>query len=514
MNRINKASLGTRYLINYINSKNVAHLDVVKNCTKDIAFWALLMHFCNNMSDLFDDLPESILENIFKGKSVEKVVDILDNKNTQRYEYGKGYKSNIESDYKTQLRLIRNALAHKKFEFDGEQIYVYNPNSEFKATFDYEWFKSLVLSTLSNSNYLVKKGLVDYAIYKLIKEEKYQAKDILSLEQEGLIKLIKLTCTASDTASVVRKFPSLSHIQDRITFDQLKISFIRSLSSLSKKEGFNVALEKLKRVYKGIFDVEVLNIKSPSLSENDFLSLPLKDGTDYLVNEKSGEDKNTRSTIHLKIILELLESLDKETPISASLDYSLEDTQEFLLNLYGYIYFAQNNYNNEKNNKIFDSFKDKIIFKIVHAQNVWNEYIKKISKALDVLKKSCASPTRIEMWEQRLNIYRLRLERIINDSKDLNIANNIRNSLTHGLVEHQDDLIIFYGEEPSLTLPKLNSKTKELTEYTFQNKGRTFEINIDKDTYLSLLDSLYEASGIEIKVNIAKYRKRKGYLES
>ena len=118
------------------------------------------------------------------------------------------------------------------------------------------------------------------------------------------------------------------------------------------------------------------------------------------------------------------------------------------------------------------------------------------------------------MWEQRLNIYRLRLERIINDSKDLNIANNIRNSLTHGLVEHQDDSIIFYGEEPSLTLPKLNSKTKELTEYTFQNKGRTFEINIDKDTYLSLLDSLYEASGIEIKVNIAKYRKRKGYLES
>ena len=97
---------------------------------------------------------------------------------------------------------------------------------------------------------------------------------------------------------------------------------------------------------------------------------------------------------------------------------------------------------------------------------------------------------------------------------DNNILRLLRNSITHGLVEHSDNLIVFYGEEPTLTLPKINSKTKELTEYTFQNKRRTFEIDMDKDTYLSLLDSLYEASGIEIKVNISKYRKRKNYLSN
>ena len=77
MNGVDKASLGARYLLNYITTKNEAYLDVVKNCLKEIEFWALLMHFCNNMNELFDNIPESILTNVFCQKKIEKVVKAL-----------------------------------------------------------------------------------------------------------------------------------------------------------------------------------------------------------------------------------------------------------------------------------------------------------------------------------------------------------------------------------------------------------------------------------------------------
>ena len=508
---IDKASLGTRYLIKYIKSKNKANLDVVKDCTKDIAFWALLMHFCNNMNDLFEDLPEPILKRIFTGEKIEKVVDILDDASAVEYSYGIGYSSDATSDYKTQLRLIRNALAHGSFTFDGKKINVYNPKSKFTATFDYEWFKSLVLSTLSNANFQIKRGIKSYSIIKLFNTSDKNASDIKALESKGLIKLIKLTCTASDASVISTKFPRLASKEGNITFDNQKMFFIRLLSKLSKSEGIDNALEKLKKVYKGILDIDVLEIKSNALSNEAFLNVPLDEGIDYLVNEISCEDKNTKSTINLKRILELLDKLDNNIPLTDVEEYALKDTLEFLLNLYGYIYFLE--YPSlEKNDEKIEPFINSINFKIVHAKNVWSEYIKKISKAIDCLIASNASTKRIDMWEERLRIYKLRLEKMFKG--DNNILHLMRNSLTHGLVLHDGDIITFYGEEPIITLPKINSKTGELTEYTFQNKGRTFEINIEEDTYLSLLDSLYEGRGIEISVNISKYRKRKNYLKN
>ena len=150
----------------------------------------------------------------------------------------------------------------------------------------------------------------------------------------------------------------------------------------------------------------------------------------------------------------------------------------------------------------------------VHAHNVWKEYIKKISKSVDALMLSNASSREIELWKERLKMYKDRLDRLVNEDINEQTFWNFRNALTHGLVEEAGDRIIFYGEEPEIMLPKLNSKTKELVLTSFRNKGRTFELNVDKNIYLQMLDRLYEKVGIEISVNIAKYRQRKGYLKS
>lgn len=114
------------------------------------------------------------------------------------------------------------------------------------------------------------------------------------------------------------------------------------------------------------------------MQDESFLQLSLNEGIDLLINELSSENKVTRNTINLKRILELTESLANNISISSSLEYSLKDTKEFLLNLYGYIFFSQNDYNTKKCGSILNSYQDKIDFRIIHAKKVWSEYIKKL----------------------------------------------------------------------------------------------------------------------------------------
>ena len=194
--------------------------------------------------------------------------------------------------------------------------------------------------------------------------------------------------------------------------------------------------------------------------------------------------------------------------------YLAKDSERFLLMLYGYMISANKvtGYQAKKALEVLRDFDSQISFSYVHAKVVWKEYIKKISRGIDALVEARASFDKIDLWKDRLRIYKNRLERAINDDS-ANFLKSIRNSLTHGLVDIDSDTIAFYGEEPEIKIPKIVKKTGELSETTFQNKSRTWEINIAKDDYIKLLDNLYTALGIEIRVNIAKYRKRKNYLQ-
>ena len=40
------------------------------------------------------------------------------------------------------------------------------------------------------------------------------------------------------------------------------------------------------------------------------------------------------------------------------------------------------------------------------------------------------------------------------------------------------------------------------------------ELITDIDTFLSIIDRLYELEGLKVSVNISKYRKRKNYLQN
>ena len=65
-----------------------------------------------------------------------------------------------------------------------------------------------------------------------------------------------------------------------------------------------------------------------------------------------------------------------------------------------------------------------------------------------------------------------------------------------------------------MDIPKINSKTKEVEYSTFKNNSQTMELITDIDTFLSIIDRLYELEGLKVSVNISKYRKRKNYLQN
>ncbi len=89
MQGVEKASLGTRYLINYIDDRNPVKLDVVKNCIRELNFWAVLMHFCNNMDFLFSTIPDRVLEYIFEEKPLGLIKDVIANDVEELVSYGK-----------------------------------------------------------------------------------------------------------------------------------------------------------------------------------------------------------------------------------------------------------------------------------------------------------------------------------------------------------------------------------------------------------------------------------------
>ena len=102
---INKAALGVRYLIKYIETGNQENFNIVMDCLKEVELWCLITSFCNNIDELFDTVPDFALDNIFTTKNVEGM--------TFEEAYGKGFKSNSNMTSKEQFSKIRNLLAHR-----------------------------------------------------------------------------------------------------------------------------------------------------------------------------------------------------------------------------------------------------------------------------------------------------------------------------------------------------------------------------------------------------------------
>ena len=153
---IEKAVLGIRYLLKYVNQPNMSYFSVIKECTQEIKLWSLLTFFSNNMDDLWKDVPDFLLEDLFLMRKVETVEGIID--------YGRGYHSSSFLPFKDEFKRIRDLLSHMKFIYQDPMVYL---EDEYHTSFDVAWLENFVLSTVSNSKNGFQKGMSDIVLFNL-----------------------------------------------------------------------------------------------------------------------------------------------------------------------------------------------------------------------------------------------------------------------------------------------------------------------------------------------------------
>ena len=163
--------------------------------------------------------------------------------------------------------------------------------------------------------------------------------------------------------------------------------------------------------------------------------------------------------------------------------------------------------------EVFREYASNITLGFKHAKNVWLEYIKRITKGINILKEKNML-NELVIFEERLRLYQNKLAILEEDDIYALLFSNIRNALTHDFVTLSDGFIKIEARESSVDIPKINSKTKEVEYSTFKNNSQTMELITDIDTFLSIIDRLYELEGLKVSVNISKYRKRKNYLQN
>ena len=129
------AIIGIRYLIKYVRNKNIIYFEAIKEYEDEIKLWSLITLFANNMDDLWEDVPDIILHDLF-----------LDNR------CGK-YSSTSTKTFKEQFKYIRNRLSHGDFTYQDRVIYFYDEENTF---FDIDFLENLVLLR----NYLIWKVLL------------------------------------------------------------------------------------------------------------------------------------------------------------------------------------------------------------------------------------------------------------------------------------------------------------------------------------------------------------------
>lgn len=510
MKREEKGALGIRYLIKYINNRNSAYLDVVKDNVNEIRFYAYLMLFCNNMDELYENIPELLLQDVFKCVPIKYIKYVNGIQENSVYEYGLGYSSNYHGLYHNELKLIRNALAHGDFTFDGKMINI--NDGSFKCHFDLKWFRSLVSISLSSNKITIKKGAIDYSIIGRDDYRKYQCCDLENLFKQGKLSVLKFTCVASSSKDVENKL----NISD-LSFDVLMTVYLNILTE-KLKEGYNIkdAIKIMHPAFSGILKVEIVPINSKSLYSSDFYNLSIEEGINYLINELGRNTRIAKNTIDVKTIDNILDKLVNNDSFSASLEYELLDLLEYLIRVYSYILFSviYNGHNpGYVAEEIFSDYKENISVSFAHAKNVWLEYIKKITKAINVLREKNML-NELVIFEQRLILYQRKLEIYARNDIYALLFSNIRNALTHDFVRTRDGKITICAMEASMDIPRINTKTKEVEYSSFKNNSSTMHFSTDIQTFLNLVDRLYEVEGLNISVNISKYRKRKGYLQN
>lgn len=507
---INKAALGIKYLLKYLETGNQECFNIVMDCINEVELWCLITSFCNNIDELFDIVPDFILDNIFTTRNIEGL--------TFAESYGRGFKSNSNLKSKEQYFKIRGLLSHGKFKYEKGMITVSDDN--YTATFDIMWLKRLTLVTLGNERLDLQKGMSDISIMSLINNPNMKVDELKECIDKGLILVYKVTLLTGNKESIIFSMPFKVISSDELTFETIfqtaieimrknKLSIFNTLEE-NKKE-LNKYYREIEECFGNKIKIENMPIKISDelLSDKHFINLSFTDKLKYLVRIAKIDDPVRYNGMMLRNLLELFEGFRNGNIQDLNI-FTLKDSKNFLLKVYANIFFTgtlsksadlvARNHNCEA--------------KYVYAEKIYGEYLKVLRRSYKELEEYNGSKFSKNYILDLLNQYSKLLEEVTKEDAYNSFSWKMRNSIIHNQVEFKDGFVRFYNTGKTIKVNHFSKKSKTWEIKEFSNKRTIWEMICSTQELKNLLDELYTLSGIEINVNISKYTKRKDYLRN
>jgi len=488
---------GIKALINYIDTKDEKYVPLILDNVSSIKFWAIFTMFMTNNDDIFDSISPHLLEKIFTLKKIKRPESYLKIEDESYYDYGFGYKSNINNNYLIQLKIIRNSFAHNKFMFDKDIITIENQN--FKAVFDIKWLEALILVCLAHKLSGIEKNLSVtqiVSIREIIKDE-----NIFDIVQNKKVLFIKLTLL-NDNLEVLNKiFNQFKHITEEeknfeflrdMVFLEIKFNMLNKDLSIPFEMALAHELKKINKKYDKIMKVEIdsINLKKyPFINNEEFLNLSLIEQLQSIIDYFACFEKSRYNTISLKQILNFLYCLENNINPGKLFEFSFHNSRDFLIKIYALIAFI--NRPKEAFLKVLEDNEANITYGYKHAKNVYLEILKVIKRSLESIKDYPLCENDLARLKKIKRRVENNLTMVLDNNPKKIITHKIRNALVHNHIEYENDLIILYDLEKNYKLPFYTKKTQEKEYREFSFKSKVFEIKMSKKDFESLIDDLF-----------------------
>ena len=504
---IEKAILGMRYLIKYANKPNQAYFSIIKDCSLEIRLWCIITLLTNHIDDFGETVPDFVFEDLF-------LMNKVDTKNGN-LEYGRGYSSLSLLPFKEQFRLIRNNLAHQDFTFDDGVIYL---NDENQTKFDLQWLESLVLQTISSNKHDFKKGMKDISVLTFIAKD--QPVDFNLCWKAGLIQFVQITLLTGNQEKVADYFKDTHISKEHFTFNLLcqavsqklssyQLNFLAFLHSsnglrniLNQVEEFFGHFIQLDFVHSDLFDSIVL--------DEGFQQLSFYGKLQYLINKLKLGEVHSYNSIIVHELLKILKNAENDIYQYDQL-FILRDSTDFLLKVYANILFSSVYTNEDKNVELKNYIQNhfNLIVHFEHAKNIYQKYIKVLKRSYEETKEHYAPVSYRAKLLTDYQEYMTLLEEVVHGEYDKRLFWNMRNAIIHNQIEFNDHQVRLYTTGRNINLRHFDQKRGQWVFKEFKNKQVIWEMVMEKDEFLRLLDELSELAHLPIQINISKYVRKK-----
>lgn len=507
---IEKAVLGIRYLLKYVNQPNMSYFSVIKECTQEIKLWSLLTFFSNNMDDLWKDVPDFLLEDLFLMRKVETVEGIID--------YGRGYHSSSFLPFKDEFKRIRDLLSHMKFIYQDPMVYL---EDEYHTSFDVAWLENFVLSTVSNSKNGFQKGMSDIVLFNLFPQRLDIPLNFQLFWNLGLIQFLRITLLKGNKETVAAFFKESQIPAERYTFDLLFQAIKLELQRYHLN--LNVTLEEMvidaSRLFRIIekkfgnsIKIEfVKDLTFPTvIGEESFQELSYHGKLQYLISRLKMQGPHSYNSIITHNLMDILREIDQDIYQKDHL-FILRDAKEFLMKVYAYVLFScvyvSKDYDYELKKQLQERFMMDMHF--VHAKNIYSDYLKQIKRSYEeVCTYHGSREDRLRLLEL-VRQYTKLLDEVYNDEVDKRLFWNLRNAFVHDQIEFKENQFRFYITGKNIPLKHYHKKSGEWVSKTFQNNRVIWELVMNQDEFVHMMDYLYQSEGIQTQINISKQIRKK-----